>query len=122
MHRARNAKDDVRTIAGPWEGRRGLEEKLAVKFPALELKAGEISELSVKSSTQIRQAGRPAGRQVGRSAVSINLAPQGPARRLGRDYLGGDACFGPPRASNIPNGLTAETSAQLPWLGKLFHR
>jgi len=59
---------------------------------------------------------------VGRSAVSINLAPQGPARRLGRDYLSGDACLGPPRAINIPNGLTAETSAQLPWLGKLFHR
>ena len=122
MHRARNTEDDVRTIAGPWEGRRGLGDKLAVKLPALELKAGEISELSVKSSTQIRQVGRSAGRQVGRSAVSINLAPQGPARRLGRDYLSGDACFGPPWASNIPNGLTAETSAQLPWLGKLSHR
>jgi len=114
LHRARNTEDDVRTIAGPWEGRRGLEEKLAVKLPALELKAGGTSELSLKSSTQIRQ--------VGRSAVSINLAPQGPARRLGRDYLSGDACLGPPRAINIPNGLTAETSAQLPWLGKLFHR
>ncbi len=45
-----------------------------------------------------------------------------PEQRLGRDYLRGDACFGPPRASNIPNELTAETSAQLPWLGKLSHR
>ena len=51
-------EEDVRTIAGPWEGRRGLEEKLAVKFPALDLKAGETSELSLKSSTQIRQVGR----------------------------------------------------------------
>jgi len=67
-----NIGEDVRTIAGPWEGRRGLVEKLAVKFPALELKAGETSELSLKSSTQIGQ--------VGRSAVSINLAPKGPAR------------------------------------------
>jgi hypothetical protein len=88
LHRARNTEDDVRTIAGPWEGRRGLEEKLAVKLPALELKAGGTSELSLKSSTQIRQVGRSAGRQVGRSAgrqvgrsaVSINLAPKGPAR------------------------------------------
>jgi hypothetical protein len=54
--------------------------------------------------------------------VSINLAPQGPARRFGRELLSGDACFGPPWASNIPNGLTADTSAQLPWLGKLSHR
>jgi hypothetical protein len=75
-----NTGEDVRTIAGPWEGRRGLVEKLAVKFPALELKAGETSELSLKSSTQIGQVGRSAGRQVGRSAVSINLAPIGPAR------------------------------------------
>lgn len=60
LHRARNTEDDVRTIAGPWEGRRGLEEKLAVKFPALDLKAGETSELSLKSSTQIRQVGRSA--------------------------------------------------------------
>jgi hypothetical protein len=63
-----NTGEDVRTIAGPWEGRRGLVEKLAVKFPALELKAGETSELSLKSSTQIGQVGRSAGRQVGRSA------------------------------------------------------
>ena len=109
MGRARNTEDDLRTIAGPWEGRGSREEKLAAKFPTKELKAGETSELSLQSSTQIRQ--------VGRSAVSINLAPQGPARRLGRDHLGGDACFGPPWASNIPNGLTAENSAQLPRLG-----
>ena len=58
-----NTGEDVRTIAGPWEGRRGLEEKLAVKFPALELKAGETLVLSLKSSTQIGQVGRSAGRQ-----------------------------------------------------------
>jgi hypothetical protein len=76
LHRARNTEDDVRTIAGPWEGRRGLEEKLAVKLPALELKAGGTSELSLKSSTQIRQVGRSAGRQVGRSA----------GRQVGSEY------------------------------------
>lgn len=54
--------------------------------------------------------------------MSINLAPQGPARRLGRDYLGGDGCLGPPRASDTPNGLNAEISAQLPRLGKRSHR
>ena len=63
-----NTGGEVRTIAGPWEGRRGLLEKLAVKFPALELKAGETSELSLKSSTQIGQVDRSAGRQVAKSA------------------------------------------------------
>jgi hypothetical protein len=87
------------------------DKKLASKLPTSELKLVEASG-----------ARRDSSRQVGRSAVSINLAPQGPARRFGRELLGGDACFGPPRASNIPNGLTAETSAQLPWLGKLSHR
>ena len=53
-----NTGGDVRTIAGPWEGRRGLGDKLAAKFSALDLKAGETSELSLKSSTQIRQVGR----------------------------------------------------------------
>jgi hypothetical protein len=95
------------------------DKKLASKLPTSELKLVEASGARRDSS---RQVGRSAGRQVGRSAVSINLAPQGPARRFGRELLGGDACFGPPRASNIPNGLTAETSAQLPWLGKLSHR
>jgi len=109
--RARNTEDYVRTFARPWEGRRGLEQKLAVKFPALELMAGETSELSLKSSTQ-----------VGRSAVSINLAAKGPARRLGRAYLSGDACLGASRCTDSPNGLAAETSAQLPWLGKSSHR
>ena len=54
--------------------------------------------------------------------MSITLTSKVPARGLGGDHPGGDACFGPPRAINIPNGLTAETSAQLPWLGQLFHR
>ena len=74
-----NTGEDVRTIAGPWESRRGPEEKLAAKFPALDLKAGETSELSLKSSTQIRQVGRSAGRQVGRSAVDVTLLVNGPA-------------------------------------------
>ena len=55
-----NTGGDVRTIAGPWEGRRGLGDKLGAKFSALDLKAGETSELSLKSSTQIRQVGRSA--------------------------------------------------------------
>jgi hypothetical protein len=37
-----NIGEDVRTIAGPWEGQRGPEEKLAAKSPALELKAGKL--------------------------------------------------------------------------------
>ena len=44
LRRARNTGDDVRTIAGPWEGRRGLEERLAAKSTTLELKVVETSE------------------------------------------------------------------------------
>ena len=39
-----NTGGDVRTIAGPWEGRRGLEERLAAKSPTLELKVVGTSE------------------------------------------------------------------------------
>jgi hypothetical protein len=39
-----NTGGDVRTIAGPWEGRRGLEERLAAKSTTLELKLMETSE------------------------------------------------------------------------------
>ena len=106
-----NIGEDVRTTSGPWEGRRGLGDKLAVKFPALELKAGEILELSLKSSTQIRQ--------VGRSALT---SAKGPEPRLGGDYLGAYGCLGPPRASDTPNGLEAEISVQLPRLGKFSHQ
>ena len=74
----------------------------------------ETSELWLESSTQVAKS---PSRQ-----VAITLPAKGPARGLGGDLPGGDACFGPPRAINIPNGLTAETSAQLPWLGKLSHR
>ena len=66
-----------------------------------------------------RQVGRSAGRQVGSGALTW---AKGPARRLGRDHLGGDACLGPLRASNPPYGLTTETSAQPPEFGKPFHR
>ena len=59
-------------------------------------------------------------RQVGRSRA-LTFA-KGPARRLGWDDRGGDACLGPPWGRNTPNGLDAEISAQLPRLGKLSHR
>ena len=36
--------EDIRTIAGPWEGRRGLEERLAAKSPTLELRVVGTSE------------------------------------------------------------------------------
>jgi hypothetical protein len=37
---------------------------------------------------------------------------------LGGDYPGGDACFGPRRATSTPHGLTTENSAQIPLVGK----
>ncbi len=39
-----NTGGDIGTIAGPWEGRRGLEERLAAKSPTLELKVVGMSE------------------------------------------------------------------------------
>ena len=39
-----NTGEDVWIIAGPWEGRRGLEERLAAKSPTLELKVVGMSE------------------------------------------------------------------------------
>jgi len=52
-----NTGGDVRIIAGPREGRRGLDEKLAARSTTLELKVVEASEPSLKSSTQIGQVG-----------------------------------------------------------------
>ena len=60
-------------------------------------------------------------RQVGRSAEDITLPVQGPARGLGGDYPGGDACFGPRPATSTPHGLTTENSAQIPLVGKTSH-
>ena len=39
-----NTGGDIGTIAGPWEGRRGLEERLAAKSTTLEFKVVETSE------------------------------------------------------------------------------
>ena len=44
-----------------------------------------------------------------------------PAGGLGGDYPGGDACFGPRRATSTPHGLTTENSAQIPLVGKTSH-
>ena len=68
-----------------------------------------------------RQVGRSPSRQVGKSAEDITLPVQGPARGLGGDYPGGDACFGPRPATSTPHGLTTENSAQIPLVGKTSH-
>ncbi len=75
-----NTGGDVRTIAGPWEGRRGLEERLATKSPTLELKAVEALELWLQSSTQVAKS---PSRQVAKSPVDVTLPAKGPARGLG---------------------------------------
>ena len=67
------------------------------------------------------QVAKLAGRQVGKSAEDITLPVQGPARGLGGDYPGGDACFGPRPATSTPHGLTTENSAQIPLVGKTSH-
>ena len=68
-----------------------------------------------------RQVAKSPSRQVGRSAGDITLPVKGPARGLGGDYPGGDACFGPRPATSTPHGLTTENSAQIPLVGKTPH-
>jgi hypothetical protein len=70
------------------------------------------------------QVGRSAGRQVGRSPsrqVGVTRPAKGPARELGGDHPGDDACFGPRRTSNTPHGLTTKNLAQIPWVAVIFH-
>ena len=43
------------------------------------------------------------------------------ARRLGRDHPGGDACFGPRRATNTHHKLPTENSAQIPRVWLISH-
>jgi hypothetical protein len=63
-----------------------------------------------------RYAGTPS-RQVG-----VTRPAKGPARGLGGDYPGGDACFGPRRATNTPHKLPTENSAQIPRVWLISHR
>ena len=53
--------------------------------------------------------------------VGVTRPAKDPARGLGGDYPGGDACFGPRRATSTPHGLTTENSAQIPLVGKTSH-
>ena len=84
------------------------------------LKVDETPQLWPEENTR---AGIPDDqiRQVAKSAEDITLPVQGPARGLGGDYPGGDACFGPRPATSTPHGLTTENSAQIPLVGKTSH-
>ena len=92
------------------------EARLEAKPSTLVLKVQETPELS---SEQSARPVTPAvihdqSRQVAKSPVDVTLPANGPARRLGGDYLGSDACLGPRLVTNAPNGLTTENSAQIP--------
>ena len=58
--------EDIRTIAGTWEGRGGLEERLAAKSTTLELKVVETSEPRLESSTQVARSASLGPRKVRR--------------------------------------------------------
>ncbi len=63
--------------------------------------------------------------RVGKSAsrqVDVTLPAEGPARGLGGDHPGGDACFGPRPATNTPLKLPTENSAQIPRVLVMSHR
>ena len=62
------------------------------------------------------QVAKSPSRQVG-----VTRLAKDPARGLLGDYPGGDACFGPRRATSTPHGLTTENSAQIPLVGKTSH-
>ena len=99
----------------------GLEGRLRANPSRFVLKVDETTQLWPEENAR---AGIPDGqiRQVGKSADDITLPVQGPARGLGGDYPGGDACFGPRPATSTPHGLTTENSAQIPWVGETSHR
>jgi len=71
------------------------------------------------------RVGKSASRQVGKSAsrhVDVTLPAEGPARGLGGDHPGGDACFGPRRATNTALKMPTENSAQIPRVLVMSHR
>ena len=113
-----NTGEDVRTIVLPWKGGRGLDETMAARSPTLELKAVKTLEMWLESSTRVAKS---PSRQVAKSPKDITKPVQGRARWYGGDHTGGDACLRARRATNTHHGLTTETSAQIPWLGKLSH-
>lgn len=79
-----NTGEDVRTIAGPWEGRRGLEERLATKSPTLELKAVEALGLWLQSSPQVAKSQSrkvASGRHPARERSSARIGLRSPGRR-----------------------------------------
>ncbi len=118
-----NTGEDVRTIAGPWESLRVLEARIEASSSTFLLKMDESPQLWPEKSTRTGiplvihdQVAKSPSRQVG-----VTRPAKGPARGLGGDYPGGDACFGPRRTSNTPHGLTTKNLAQIPWVAVIFH-
>ena len=117
-------EEDVRTIAGPWESLRVLEARLEASSSTFLLNVDQSPQLWPGKSTRTGiplvihdQVGKSASRQVG-----VTRPAKGPARGLGGDYPGGDACFGPRRATNTPHKLPTENSAQIPRVWLISHR
>lgn len=82
-----NTGENVRTIVGPWEARRGMEESLAAKSSTLELKVVETIELWLESS--MRAAGRKRAsdlRERSRAMIGLGL----PERRRPPRATSGD--------------------------------
>jgi hypothetical protein len=67
------------------------------------------------------QVGRSAGRQVGKLAMDVTRPSKSRARGLSGVHPGGDACFGPRRATNTHHKLPNENSAQIPRVWLISH-
>ena len=117
-------EEDVRTIAGPWESLRVLEARIEASSSTFLLKVNESPQLWPEKSTRTGiplvihdQVAKSPSRQFG-----VTRPAKGPARGLGGDHPGGDACFGPRRATNTPHKLPNENSAQIPRVWLISHR